>query len=252
MRDRLRCRSIPSPAVRERGDRPRSGWWERVVRIGAALGDESVGYTAVLARGSALVKLDAVECSVGAGAGDFLSWQKVTKSRVPAGRPDAGEPDRSASGASQRANARTRTSGPGFGFSEKVAPWMAGNRGPRVARRLPRSLDSVFRTSSSDPGWAFPGPAVMRTATCHWQVGRASPLQGHDPGRLVATRHRRKWRGRPRAMSRSDEPSMFPVYQRRSAGLGACSIAGCFEGAEPRAETVVPAAAEQAHHLGYS
>jgi hypothetical protein len=195
------CRSIPSPAVRERGDRPRSGWWERAVHIGAALGDESVGFRTGTGCGSAPVKLDAVERCVGDGAGDFLSWQKVTKNRVPAGRPDAGEPDRSASGASQRANARTRTSGPGCSFnvnlaqrgqcpspaqrerggpsaepmvgrgpampgarfmfrgaargmavSEKVAPWMAGNRGPRVARRLPRSLDSVFRTSSSDPG----------------------------------------------------------------------------------------------------
>ena len=48
----------------------------------------------------------------------------------------------------------------------------------RVAQGSPRSLDSVFRTSSSDPGWAFPGPAVMRAATCHWQVGRASPSKG--------------------------------------------------------------------------
>ena len=173
----LRC-SFPSPAVRERGDRPRSGRWERAALLGGDPYAVLAPSTALVAKDSAPVKGLAVGFRLGDGAGDFLSWQKATKNRVPAGRPDAGEPDRSAGGASQRANARTRTSGPGCDFSEEVAPWTAGNRGPRVAQGSPRSLDSVFRTSSSDPGWAFPGPAVMRAATCHWQVGRASPSKG--------------------------------------------------------------------------
>ena len=199
----LRC-SFPSPAVRERGDRPRSGWWERAVRIGAALGDESVGSTTVPASGSALVKLDVVERCVGDGAGSFVYGQRNQShgARRVACRGCAATDSRLGWRARGRAatevpvalrsagSARTGMSGPGCGFSEKVAPWMAGNRGSCVARRLPRSLDSVFRTSSSDPGWAFPGPAVMRAATCHWQVGRASPLKGHDLDWLAASRHR--------------------------------------------------------------
>jgi hypothetical protein len=192
MRDRLRCRSIPSPAVRERGDRPRSGWWERVARIGAASYDESAGFRTGTGSGSALVKLDAVECSVGDGAGDFCfgkSHQNHGARRVACrgcaatgtrlGRRARGRPATEVPVALRSpGSARTGMSGPGRGFSEEVAPWMAGNRGPCVAQRSPRSLDSVFRTSSTDPGWAFPGPAVMRAAACHRQVGRASPSKG--------------------------------------------------------------------------
>ena len=54
----------------------------------------------------------------------------------------------------------------------------------------------------------------MRAATCHRQVGRASPLKGHGSLWLAATQHRCKWRGRLRAMSRSDEPFYPPPWWR--------------------------------------
>ena len=54
----------------------------------------------------------------------------------------------------------------------------------------------------------------MRAATCHRQVGRASPLKGHGSLWLAATQHRCKWRGRLRAMSRSDEPFCPPPWWR--------------------------------------
>ena len=66
------------------------------------------------------------------------------------------------------------------GLSEKAALQMPCTYRPCVAQGSPLSLDSVFQTSSSDPGWAIHGPAVMRAATCHRQVGRASPLKGTD------------------------------------------------------------------------
>jgi hypothetical protein len=43
---------------------------------------------------------------------------------------------------------------------------------------------------------------------------------------------------------------MFPLHQRRSVGLGACSAAERFEGAEPRAETVLRDIAEMVQHSG--
>ena len=86
----------------------------------------------------------------------------------------------------------------GVWFSRRDSAMDGGQPHACLARRSPRSLGSVVRTSSqmrrsdprwrgappprrtapSDPGWAFHGPAVMRAATCHRQVGRASPSKG--------------------------------------------------------------------------
>ena len=122
----------------------------------------------------------------------------------------------------------------GVWFSRRDSAMDGGQPHACLARRSPRSLGSVVRTSSqmrrsdprwrgappprrtapSDPGWAFHGPAVMRAATCRRQVGRASPLKGHISLWLAASRHRCKWRGRHRAMSRSDEPFCPPPWWR--------------------------------------
>ncbi len=149
----------------------------------------------VLLEGSAPHGEGAVECRRATGAGSFGYGQRNQShgARRVACRGCAATGSRLGCRARGRAvtevpvalrstgSARTGMSGPGPGSSEKVAPRMAGNRSPYVARRSPRSLGSVVQTSPSDPGWAFPGPAVIRAATCRWQVGHELPSKGTEP-----------------------------------------------------------------------